>query len=206
MAGLIAVSLAAAVVTRRSSERLRELAPLVKVASIVAVALLAAVLVVRTDRFLTDSGIDTSEGVSGALIGVRDSTSQGGAEFVPSVVDSPIRAPMAAVTVLFRPFVFEAHNLQALLTALEGAVLLGLLLFRLKWFWTALRSLRRQPYVVFCLVFSCLFILAYSSFANFGLLARERVQLYPFFVVLLSIPPIKGRARTTPPEHAEAYA
>ena len=34
-----------------------------------------------------------------------------------------------------------------------------------------------------------LFIVAFSSFANFGLLARERVQLYPLFLVLFSIPP-----------------
>ena len=42
---------------------------------------------------------------------------------------------------------------------------------------------------MFCLVFSVLFIVAYSSFANFGLLARQRVQLYPLFLVLFSIPP-----------------
>ncbi len=110
-------------------------------------------------------------------------------EFVPSIVDSPARAPVAAVTVLFRPFVFEAHNFQSLLAAIEGTALLVLCLLRFRWVWAAMRSLRRQPYVVFCLVFSVLFIVAYSSFANFGLLARERVQLYPLFLVLISIPP-----------------
>ncbi len=42
---------------------------------------------------------------------------------------------------------------------------------------------------MFCLVFSVLFIVAYSSYANFGLLARQRVQVYPLFLVLFSIPP-----------------
>ena len=51
MAALVAVSLAAAVITRKSKAELRELAPVVKGGAIVIVAVLAAVLVVRTDRF-----------------------------------------------------------------------------------------------------------------------------------------------------------
>ncbi len=198
MAGLVAVSLAAAIVTRKGRKGLRELAPIVKVGSIVAVVVLAAVMVVRTDQFLGNSGIDTSGGVGGALIDVQDRTSQGGAEFAPSIVDSPIRAPLAAVTVLFRPFVFEAHNLQSLLAAIEGTVLMVLVLWRRRWIAAAIRSMRRQPYVVFCAVFTVLFIIAFSSFANFGLLTRERVQLYPLFLVLISIPPsISRRSSST---------
>ncbi len=108
-------------------------------------------------------------------------------------MDSPLRAPVAIFTVLFRPFISEAHNLQSLLAAVEGTALLILCLLRLGWLRAAVGSLRRQPYVVFCLVFSVLFIVAYSSFANFGLLARQRVQLYPLFLVLISIPPVTKR-------------
>ena len=97
---------------------------------------------------------------------------------------------MAAVTVLFRPFVFEVHNLQSLMAAIEGTMLMLLCLLRIRWASTALRSLRKQPFVVFCLVYCGLFIVAFSGFANFGLLARERVQLYPLFLVLFSIPPL----------------
>lgn len=199
IAGLIGVSLAAAVVTRKSKVELRELAPVLKGASIVAVAVLAVVLVVRTDRFLQGSGIDTSQGVSGALTDVQSRTAEGGSSFASSILDSPVRAPVAVVTVLFRPFVFETHNLQSLLAAMEGTALLVFCLLRFRWAWAAVRSLRRQPYAVFCLVYCLLFIVAYSSFANFGLLARERVMLYPMFLVLFSIPPPiveRGRDRT----------
>ena len=110
-------------------------------------------------------------------------------------MDSPVRAPVAVVTVLFRPFVFEAHNLQSLLAAIEGTALLILCLLRFGGAGRAIGSLRRQPYVVFCLVFTVLFIVAYSSFANFGLLARQRVQLYPLFLVLISIPPVANARR-----------
>jgi len=193
MAALIGVSLAAAVITRKSRTGLRELTPIVKGGTIVAVAILAAALVVRTDRFLQGAGIDTSEGVSSTLTDVESRTAEGGSEFAPSIVDSPLRAPVAIVTVLFRPFVFETHNLQSLLAAIEGTALLVLCLIRLRWLWAAVRSLRRLPYVVYSLTFSALFIVAYSSYANFGLLARQRVQLYPLFFVLLSIPPVTDR-------------
>jgi hypothetical protein len=199
MAALVAVSLAAAVVTRKSRVELRELAPIVKGVLIVVVVVSAAVLVGRSDRFLQSSGIDTSGGIGSTLTDVQSRTAEGGASFVPSIVSSPARAPLAAVTVLFRPFVFEAHNLQSLFTAIEGTALLIFCLLRFRWGWAALRSLRQQPFVVFCLVFSALFIVAFSSFANFGLLARERVQLYQLLLVLFSIPPATPRVPTTSP-------
>ena len=160
-------------------------------------------LVVRTDRFLQEGGIDTS-GVSSTLTDVQSQTGEGGSEFAPSILDSPIRAPVAFITVLFRPFFAEAHNLQSLLAAVEGTALFVLCLLRARWIWAAVKSLRRQPYVVFCLVYSVLFIVAYSSYANFGLLTRQRVQLYPLFLVLISIPPVTSRrggsvSSTSPP-------
>lgn len=193
MAALVAVSLAAAVITRKSKTELRELAPIVKGGSIIIVAVLAVVLVVRMDRFLQGAGIDTSGGVDSTLSDVESRTAEGGSSFVPSILDSPVRAPLAAVTVLFRPFVFETHNLQALLAAIEGTALMIFCLVRFRWAMAAIRSLRRQPYVVFCFIYTGLFIAAYSSYANFGLLARQRVQLYPLFLVLLSISAVTDR-------------
>jgi len=204
IAALIGVSLAAAVITRKTKTELRELTPILKGGTIVAVAVLAAVLVVRTDRFLQGAGIDTSEGVSSTLTDVQDRTGEGGSEFVPSIMDSPVRAPLAIVTVLFRPFISEAHNAQSLYAAIEGTALLVICLLRWRWLLSALRSLRRQPYVVFCLVYSGLFIVAYSSFSNFGLLARQRVQLYPLFLVLISIPFVLHRRPAPAPSSSEA--
>jgi hypothetical protein len=44
----------------------------------------------------------------------------------------------------------------------------------------------RQPYVLYCLIFTMAFIVAFSSFNNFGILVRQRAQLFPFFLVLLT--------------------
>ena len=48
--------------------------------------------------------------------------------------------------------------------------------------------MRRQPFVMFCAVYVGGAIVAFSAFANFGLLDRERVQILPLYLVLLCVP------------------
>jgi hypothetical protein len=148
----------------------------------------AAALIVRTDRFLKQADLGTGT-VSSVLEGVTERTQQGGSSFAPSILESPLRAPVAGVTVLYRPLLFDAHNPQALFSAIEGSFLLMLTLFRIRWVFAALTSVRRQPYVAFAIAYGLMFVVAFSSIANFGLLARERVQVLPLFLVLLVIPP-----------------
>jgi len=110
------------------------------------------------------------------------------------------------VTILFRPFPFEVHNAQAAITALESSLLLCLTLARRRAIWHAVRHLRRWPYVAFILVYSGLFVVAFSSIANFGILARERTQLLPFFLVLLAVPASRPRPAATPAASPERRA
>ena len=77
---------------------------------------------------------------------------------------------------------------------LEGLLLIGLVVRA----WPRIRrltSLRKaNPYVTFCVVYMASFIWAFSGFGNFGILARQRVLMIPFFVVLLALPEV-GRWR-----------
>ena len=52
----------------------------------------------------------------------------------------------------------------------------------------ALRHAREQPYVAAAFVYCGASVIALSSIANFGILARERVLLLPMFLILLSVP------------------
>jgi hypothetical protein len=113
----------------------------------------------------------------------------GGSQFVPSILRSPTQAPNAIITVMFRPLPYEAHNFQALAASLENSFLLIYAFIRIPWGFAALRSMRRQPYVAMALVYTAMFIVAFSSFSNFGNLVRQRVQVLPFFIALLCIPP-----------------
>lgn len=205
VAGLMGVALAGSIVLWRVPDRLRRLAPIVKLASIAMLGALAVVLVLAANRFLKDVGIDTGAGLESALGQITERTGQGGSEFAPSVLTSPSRAPIALVTVLFRPLVFEAHNLQALAAATEATFVLLLSLFRIRWVLEAARSVRRYPYVAFAMLYTAGFVVAYSSVANFGLLARQRVQVWPLYLVLLSIPPRRAQ-RSREPARARAAA
>jgi hypothetical protein len=60
--------------------------------------------------------------------------------------------------------------------------------------------------VVFAVIYTLVFVYAFSTIGNFGILVRQRVQVYPLFFVLLALPKPalavrkKGRAssRTKP--------
>jgi hypothetical protein len=128
------------------------------------------------------------DSVNEELEDTAEQTSQGGSAFEPALVRTPLDYPWAAVTVLFRPFLFEAGNAQGLGIALEAMVLAALLV-------TALRRAARLPnvarnavYVIFAATFVILFVYAFSSIGNFGILARQRSQVMPLLFVFLALP------------------
>jgi hypothetical protein len=99
-----------------------------------------------------------------------------------------VYAPAALLTSLFRPFVFEAHNVPSFINALETTVLT--LLFIRILFVRNLRSvcdeIMGSPLLVFCAVFVLAFGVAVGlASSNLGTLSRYRSPLLPFFVVLL---------------------
>lgn len=194
IAGLVGVGLAVGYLFRRSRQELHQLAPVAKALSMVVVGIIAVVVVVRAERFLSDAGVETDRGVAGVQSSITSRTSEGGSYFPPSILQSPTQAPLAVLTVMFRPLPHEAHNAQALAASLENSFLLLLTLIRIPWALAALRSIRRQPYIALALVYTAIFIVAFSSFANFGNLVRQRVQVLPFFVALLCVPPLRKEA------------
>jgi len=145
----------------------------------------------QAKQFLSDAGIDSYGGLGQALTQTGERTGKGGSEFDPVIVQTPLDFPAGALTVLFRPLPIEADNTQALIASLEGMFLLILAMVRFRWIVAALMSIRRRAYVAFAFVFVAMFIVAYSSIANFGILVRQRVQVLPVLLVLLCIPPTK---------------
>lgn len=193
VAAMAGVAFAVAYLLRPAPARLRELGPVVKGSALVVVAVMALLLVSDSEQFLKETGIDVESGTTASLGALESRTSLGGSQFQPAILDSPARAPTAIVTVLFRPFIFEAGNLQSIAVAAESTFLLLLTIIRFRWVWSAIRGARRMPYLAFALVFAGLFVFGFSAIANFGLLTRQRAQLLPLLFVLLSVPP---RVRT----------
>jgi len=101
-----------------------------------------------------------------------------------------VYAPAALLTSLFRPSLFEVHNLLMLASAVETTALT--VLFARIFFTRNLGNVRRQiadnPFLVFCLVFVVAFGMAVGlASSNLGTLSRYRCPLLPFFVVLLVV-------------------
>lgn len=200
----MAVAVGIAYLVRKRGVAQSRLGPAGQVVALAALLVISLFLIGKTEDLLGTnlSGIANVEAV---LRDTAQSTEQGGSQYAPVNVASPVGAPLAAFTVLFRPLVIEANNINAIGAALEGTLLLGLTILRWQWILAALRSLRRQPYVVFSLVYLVAGIVALSAIGNFGILARQRVLIFPAFLVLLSIPPLTKRFRDQP-EREEAHA
>lgn len=96
--------------------------------------------------------------------------------------------PWALTAVLLRPFIFEAHNVVALVNSLETTIILMLIVWILiaRGPRTVYRTIAGSPGAVFCVVFVLLFGTAVGLAApNLGTLSRYRIPMMPFYVGLL---------------------
>jgi hypothetical protein len=194
---ILFAGLAVAAVVRKSPRRATELTPLLRAVVIVGLVVAGAVVVAQAQQFLGIQGL-SGDNVDAAITDTAARTAQGGSEFSGGGVNSPLDLPMALVSVLFRPFPFEAHNVQALIASAEGSVLFILVCRSWSRLKTLPQRLRTQPYLTMAVVYTLLFVYAFSNFSNFGILTRERVQVMPFALALICLPKFaadRSRAR-----------
>lgn len=163
------------------------------------IAVLAVAGVLLVGRFQSYFHIDQFE--SGGVQELLDQTAEksaggGGSDFEAiNATKNPLQFPLAVVTVLFRPFPFEANSAPALVASLEGALIAGLFLLWWRRVLAAARQLVRSSFVAMSAIFTLLYVIAFSTIGNFGLLARQRSLVYPFLIVLLTIPAAAGAHR-----------
>jgi hypothetical protein len=200
---LIAImAVGAAYLLRRPEQRSLLSAP-AKVIGLIALTLATLLVMSQVENFFGVKPLDQG-GTSQVLNKTETQTSQGGSEFTAARPHSPLGYGEAVVTVFFRPWPVEAHSGQALFASLEGVVLLGLILTSLRRLAAIPREIKRTPYVAYALSFTVLFVYAFSSIGNFGIMARQRVLMFPLLLVLLCVPrrPALGRAAKEPPTTA----
>ncbi len=122
---------------------------------------------------------------------------EGGA-MLPIAIDSGNPAdvaafiPLGVMTMLFRPFVWEARNAMWVVAGLENLFLLGLVLWRLPSLWRGVVMTRRHPMAAFVIVafLATSVVLAFDW--NLGATQRHRTMVLPFLFMLLALP--RGRA------------
>jgi hypothetical protein len=151
----------------------------------------------QAKSFFELDGVST-QSVDSVLERTEKQSGQGGSEYDAGNPTSPTEFPMAMLAVLFRPYLWEANNAQALLAALEGTTLLVLFGSSLGRLVKLPGYLFRVPYVAYCLAYVVMFVFAFSSIGNFGIMTRQRTQVMPFVLVFLAIPPVDEMRRTDP--------
>jgi len=146
-------------------------------------------------RFLPNAADNSLDAVDQLLNKAAYGTAEGGSTIESVVPNSLLDYPFALVNVLIRPFLFEAGNVTQLVAALETTLLLTLAVLS----WRRLRNLPimvfRRPYLLFSIVYIGVFSFAWSAFMNLGALARQRVQVWPFLLLLLVVPEVVEKAR-----------
>ena len=90
------------------------------------------------------------------------------------------------VNVLFRPFIWEAHNVTALVSALEVMLIWGLVWRRRSRLRGALSMWRRHRMLRFAIPFVLLYVVALGmNLSNLGLVARQRVLVFPLLFLVV---------------------
>lgn len=128
-------------------------------------------------------------------------TSERGTVASGGAVTSPLDVPRALAHVLFRPYVFEASELQHYLAAIETTFVAVFGLWRLPAMIRNLKAWRSNAYVVFCTFYTIAFAIAFSVVRNLGIIARQRGQVLAFFlcvVVALGWPEKRAEAEEPP--------
>jgi hypothetical protein len=124
-------------------------------------------------------------------------TSQGGSQFDTNggeVHLTPLSLPQGAVTVLLRPFPWEVDSAFQIFASLEAAAITTLIIIRWRCLTTSLRHIRSSPFLFYCWTLIALYSITFSSFANMGLLVRQRSLVLPALFVLLCINVEKAHA------------
>jgi len=126
--------------------------------------------------------------------------------------------PMAFVNIWMRPFPWDVHNLMALFAAVEVLFLWWLVWKNRRWLRVALKGWWRNRMLSFAVPLLAGYTLMIGiTFANLGIIARQRSPLFPFVFMLLTaagaryaVPrrgrrhaqPVNGRLRVAPPTAA----
>lgn len=148
-----------------------------------AVGIISVYLVQSGAAFLELDELSVA-GVEDRYLEQQERTFTGGSRYSTGSIFTPAGIVLGLATALARPFPWEANNLQVLIAALETTGWLVFCGWQFHRFVYKLRHLRTDPVASFALFYSLIGLLALTALGNFGILARQRVMMLPFFWML----------------------
>lgn len=133
------------------------------------------------------------EGVQ-AYMEANTAASTGGSD-IEAVGPGITNVPFAMINILFRPFPFEARNVMMAFSAIEILVFWIIVWKRRRHLKFVLRNWRNDRLVKLALVFIVLYSATLGMMvANLGIIARQRVFLFPFLFLLIEAWPVDRKA------------
>lgn len=125
--------------------------------------------------------------------------------YEPTLAGVLSKFPIAVMTGLFRPFIWEAKNIVMIVSGMEDLIILLIVVsvFIRKPI-VALTNLFKKPIVLFSLIFAIFFAFSVAiSTSNFGALVRLRIPQIPFLLSGLVI--VNYKKETVIHEHKASY-
>ncbi len=152
-------------------------------------------------RFALERVAEETAALQGAYRhGEAGSTFELGDPSARTMSDQLVFTPIALVSSLLRPFIFEVHNIVSFFNALETTLILGLVfrVLSMTGLARALRTIRSEPLLLFCLVYVFVFAIAVGLAApNLGTLSRYRIPMFPaYWLLVLCLLPRRRTALT----------
>lgn len=138
-------------------------------------------------RMASELGIQelSTQGLVTSFMQQQDFSFQGGSAYQVVDITDP-RLPITLASLVFRPFPWEAHNLQTLVQSFEGLLLIGLVLWRIRSIGIALKASFSDAFIRYILISLFGLLMTYTSIANYGILVRERAMMLPFLLMLIA--------------------
>lgn len=150
----------------------------------VAIPLTSDLLGVQRDENVLDAAYDRAE---------QTAAGQGRSSYSADPVRSVTDVPNALIIVLLRPYLWETTTSFQLLASIEALAIIGLLVAGLRQLGRAGPRLLRSPHLLHSAMFVLLFCASIVSYGNFGLIARQRMQIWPFVIFIAFIGRSAGR-------------
>lgn len=153
------------------------------VESVLAVVLALFVLSAMARQFGLDADLEGAQ----EFVTYRTGQTMEGGSRISGTPSGPAAIPMAFVNIWLRPFPWDVHNLMALFAAIEVGFLFAYAVARRRSLMLSLRHWRRDRMLAFALPLVAGYTLMIGlTFANLGIIARQRSPLFPFVFLLLS--------------------
>jgi hypothetical protein len=155
---------------------------------VITISLSGDLLDTRPGQSVLDAAYERAESTS---------MGQGTSSYEAEPVRSPLQIPSALAIVLLRPYIWETQTSFQVLASLESLVILAVVLSTAAMVVQGRRRIRWDLLTLSSVLYVIMFSSAIATYGNFGLVVRQRIQVWQFviFLAFCAAPMLRERTR-----------